>query len=61
MSSICFSHEIYSLLMNYKHSTFFESKKGYYLLIIIYPLIMGIPLFIICLKTDAIVPRELKW
>ncbi|PKY43143.1 hypothetical protein RhiirA4_457086 [Rhizophagus irregularis] len=60
MSAICFSHEIYSLLMNHKHSTFFESKKGYYLLIILYPLIMGIPLFIICFKTDAIIPRELK-
>jgi hypothetical protein len=61
MSAMCFSHEIYSLLMNYKHSKFVENKKLYYLLILIYPLISGIPLLIVCLKTDAIRPRELKW
>ncbi|RIA98487.1 hypothetical protein C1645_812753 [Glomus cerebriforme] len=48
------------LIVNFNRSKFFEHKTIYYLLTVIYPLIFGVPLFIVCLKTGAIIPRELK-
>lgn len=60
MSAVCFAHESYSLIVKYNRSTAFGNKKLYYVLVVIYPLLLGIPLLYFSLKTDAIIPRQYK-
>ncbi|CAI2164422.1 11582_t:CDS:2 [Funneliformis geosporum] len=60
MSAVCFAHESYSLIVKYNRSTAFGNKKLYYVLILIYPILLGVPLLIVSLKTDAVIPRQYK-